>query len=82
MVAPAEGPKDEPSQILSLRKGRRSKVKIPFAPECIVKEVVNGVTVYRLSLDMKAEWIDGRPIVRLYLPEGGNIENPKKPKAD
>jgi hypothetical protein len=52
------------SQVMALRRDRKSVLLIPVAPD-----------VTHIAVDLRTEWIDGRPVVRYYLPEGGKIEH-------
>lgn len=55
------------SQVMALRRDRRSVLRIPVGPD-----------VTHIVVDMRTEWIDGRPVVRYFLPEGGKIEHRKE----
>lgn len=62
MVADGEGRKR--SQVMALRRDRKSVLQIPVPPN-----------VTNIAIDLRTEWIDGRPVVRYYLPDGGKIEH-------
>lgn len=63
----AETPQEPRSQVMALRRDRKSQLKIPVAPD-----------VTHIVVDLRTEWVDGRPVVRYFLPEGGKIEHRKE----
>jgi hypothetical protein len=67
MVASSEGEGPKRSQVMSLRRDRKSQLLIPIAPD-----------VTHIVVDLRTEWVNGQPVVRYFLPEGGKIEHRKE----
>lgn len=57
------------SQVMALRRDRQSVLRIPVAPD-----------VSHIVVDLRTEWVNGQPVVRYFLPEGGKIEHRKEGK--
>jgi antitoxin component of MazEF toxin-antitoxin module len=54
-------------QVMALRRGRKSKLRIPVNPS------------EHIEIDLRTEYINGRPVVRYFLPEGGKILHERLP---
>lgn len=60
---------EEPrGRVMAIRPGRVSRVSMPIPPNVRVIEVRT-----------KTEWVNGRPVIRLFLPDGSTIVNEPKP---